>query len=50
MAILLYEEVLASRYGHSVLSLLPAPHFRSTELSAYLGKQVSRGLGAGGLI
>jgi hypothetical protein len=39
MAILLYEESLVGRYGHSVLSAIPAPHFRDTDLSAYLGKQ-----------
>lgn len=41
MAILLYEESLASRYGHSVLNVIPAPHFRNHELSDYLGNQVT---------
>ena len=40
MAIMLYEESLAGRYGHSVLNLIPAPHFRDYELSAYLGNKV----------
>ena len=40
MAILIYEESLTSRYGHSILHLLPTPHFRDNNLSAYIGKEV----------
>ena len=42
VAIMLYEESLASRYGHSVLNLIPSPHFRDYELSAYLGNKVTQ--------
>ena len=40
VAILLYEEALASRYGHSALSILPCPHFRDGKLSTYMGREV----------
>ena len=40
MAILIYEESLTSRYGHSILHLIPTPHFRDNNLSAYIGKEV----------
>ena len=42
VAILLYEETLVGRYGNSVLSLIPAPHFTDTNLSAYIGREVGR--------
>ena len=41
IAILLYEESLVGRYGNSVLHLLPAPHFTDTNLSGYIGREVS---------
>lgn len=39
LAILLYEESLASRFGYSVLSLAPTPHFRDNNIGAYIGRE-----------
>lgn len=41
MAILLYEESLVSRLGYSVLNHMPTPHFRSRDIGAYIGKEVT---------
>ncbi|XP_070552564.1 minichromosome maintenance domain-containing protein 2-like isoform X2 [Ptychodera flava] len=39
MAVMMYEESITARYGYSVLSVQPTPHFRDNNLSMYIGKE-----------
>ncbi|XP_077984462.1 minichromosome maintenance domain-containing protein 2-like [Glandiceps talaboti] len=39
MAIMIYEESMTARYGYSVLSVQPTPHFKDDNLSMYIGKE-----------
>ncbi|XP_077861510.1 minichromosome maintenance domain-containing protein 2-like [Saccoglossus kowalevskii] len=39
LAIMLYEESVTARYGYSVLSVQPTPHFQQDNLPLYVGKQ-----------
>ena len=43
LAIVLYEESMVARFGHSVIQLLPSPHFRDGNVESYLGHEVREG-------
>ncbi|XP_072040224.1 minichromosome maintenance domain-containing protein 2-like isoform X2 [Amphiura filiformis] len=39
LAIMIYEEIVTERFGFSVLSVQPRPHFRDDNITAYIGPE-----------